>query len=147
MPVWEWALDIVGLCLLLALLYGIALIVRRRLLARHGGTFELSYRARAEHPGRGWLLGIGRYSGQSLEWFRIFSLSPRPKRSWQRDDLAYDGRREPDAPEQMSLYPDHLVISCQTREGEVELAMSPASLTGFQAWLEARPPGTDWTRG
>ena len=77
MPVWEWALDIVGLCLLLALLYGIALIVRRRLLARHGGTFELSYRARTEHPGRGWLLGIGRYSGQSLEWFRIFSLSPR----------------------------------------------------------------------
>ena len=51
MPVWEWALDIVGLCLLLALLYGIALIVRRRLLARHGGTFELSYRARDRAPG------------------------------------------------------------------------------------------------
>ena len=72
MPAWEWALDIVGAFLLLALLYGISLIVRRRFLARHGGTFELSYRVRAEHPGRGWLLGIGRYSGQSLEWFRIF---------------------------------------------------------------------------
>ena len=34
MPLWEWALDIVGLCLLLALLYGISLIVRRRFLAR-----------------------------------------------------------------------------------------------------------------
>ena len=59
MPAWEWALDIVGLFLLLALLYGISLIVRRRFLARHGGTFELSYRVRSEHPGRGWLLGIG----------------------------------------------------------------------------------------
>ncbi|HSE08478.1 MAG TPA: DUF2550 family protein, partial [Nocardioidaceae bacterium] len=23
---------------------------------------------------RGWVLGIGRYSGDALEWFRIFSL-------------------------------------------------------------------------
>ena len=82
MPVWEWLLDLVGLGLLLALLYGISLIFRRRFLARNGGTFELSYRVRTDRPGRGWLLGIGRYSGQSLEWFRIFSLSPRPKRVW-----------------------------------------------------------------
>ncbi len=47
----------------------------------------------------------------------------------------------------MSLYPDHLVIRCQLTSGEeVELAMSLASLTGFQSWLEARPPGTDWSR-
>ena len=93
MPVWEWLLDLDGLALLLALLYGISLIFRRRFLARHGGTFELSYRVRTDHPGRGWLLGIGRYSGQSLEWFRIFSLSPRPKRVWARDLLEYSGRR------------------------------------------------------
>ncbi len=24
--------------------------------------------------------------------------------------------------------------------------MSVSSLTGFQAWLEAMPPGTDWNR-
>jgi hypothetical protein len=141
MPAWEWALDIVGLFLLLALLYGISLIVRRRFLARHGGTFELSYRARSEHPGRGWLLGIGRYSGQSLEWFRIFSLSPRPKRVWRRPDLTYGGRREPIGVEQMSLYPDHVVVSCSTPQGPLELAMGHPSLTGFQAWLESGPPG------
>ena len=146
MPAWQWLLDAAGVLLLLALLYGIALIVRRRVLSRHGGTFELSYRARAEHPGRGWLLGIGRYSGQSLEWFRIFSLSPRPKRSWQRSVLTYDGRRGPQGVEQMSLYPDHVVIQCSTPDGPVELAMSSASLMGFQSWLEAGPPGTDWNR-
>lgn len=146
MPLWQWLLDAAGLLLLLALLYGIALVVRRRLLSRHGGTFELSYRVRTDKAGRGWVLGLGRYSGETLEWFRVFSLSPRPKQAWPREALSFDGRREPLGAEQMSLYPDHLVIHCQTADGEVELAMSAGSLTGFQSWLEARPPGTDWSR-
>ena len=146
MPLWQWVVDVAGILLLLALCYGIALVVRRRLLARHGGTFELSHRVRTDRPGRGWMLGLGRYSGETLEWFRLFSLSPRPKRSWPRVPLSFDGRREPLGAEQMSLYPDHQVIRCQTRDGEVELAMSAGSVTGFQSWLEARPPGTDWSR-
>ncbi|MGA8847731.1 MAG: DUF2550 domain-containing protein, partial [Nocardioides sp.] len=96
--------------------------------------------------GRGWILGLGRYSGERLEWFRVFSLSPRPKRTWAREALSYDGSREALGAEQMSLYPEHVVIRCQTGDGEVELALSLASLTGFQSWLEARPPGTDWNR-
>lgn len=144
MPVWQWLLDAAGLLLVLFLLYGVALIVRRRVLSRHGGTFELSCRVRPERVGRGWLLGLGRYSGETLEWFRIFSLSPRPKRSWERSTLVYDDRRAPEGVEEMSLYPEHLVIELRHRDTPLELAMSPASLTGFQAWLEARPPGTDW---
>jgi len=146
MPLWQWIVDIAGGLLLLLVLYGAALVVRRRLLGRHGGTFELSHRVRTDRPGRGWVLGVGRYSGEILEWYRVFSLSPRPKRAWQRDQLSYDGRREPMGAEQTSLYPDHLVICCRSDDGEVELALSGASLTGFQSWLEARPPGTDWSR-
>jgi hypothetical protein len=146
MPAWQWLLDAAGVLLAVILLYGFGLIVRRRLLSRHGGTFELSYRVRSSHPGRGWLLGLGRYSGGSLEWFRYFSLWPRPKRVLLRSRLTYAGRREPEGAEQMSLYPDHIVISCTTPDGRVELAMSPASLMGFQSWLEAGPPGTDWSR-
>ena len=147
MPLWEWVLDLVGLALLLALLYGVGLIVRRRLLARHGGTFELSHRMRPTKPGRGWLLGIGRYSGDNLEWFRIFSLSPRPKRVWARDQLAYASRREPAGAEEVSLYAGHVVVGCTYGDEHLELAMSEASLTGFQSWLEAGPPGADWNRG
>lgn len=143
---WEWLLDVCGVLLLLIVLYGAGLIVRRRLLSRHGGTFELSHRDRIDRPGRGWVLGLGRYSGETLEWFRVFSLSTRPKQAWRRDELEYDGRREPLGAEQASLYPDHLVIRCQSPDGVVELAMSVSSLTGFQAWLEAMPPGTDWNR-
>ena len=144
MAVWQWLLDAAGALLLLVLLYGVALIVRRRVLSRNGGTFEVSYRVRPERAGRGWLLGLGRYSGESLEWFRIFSLSPRPKRTWERSTLGFDGRREPEGVEQMSLYPDHVVICCSTPQGPVELAMNPSSLMGFQSWLEAGPPGASY---
>ncbi len=143
---WEWLLDVAGALLLVCVLYGAGLIVRRRLLSRHGGTFELSHRFRTDVSDRGWMLGLGRYSGERLEWFRVFTLSSRPKRSWSRDELEYDGRREPVGAEQASLYPDHLVIECSSPDGRVELAMSRSSLTGFQSWLEAKPPGTDWNR-
>jgi hypothetical protein len=144
---WGALLDVSGLVLLLLLGYGAGLMVRRRFLARNGGTFELSHRLRSGTGGRGWALGMGRYSGERLEWFRVFSLAPRPRAVWDRQQLSYDGRREPLGVEQASLYPDHVVIRCQTVDGRVvELAMSEASLTGFQAWLEARPPGTDWNR-
>ena len=142
MPLWQWIVDAVAAVLVLVVLYGVALVVRRKLLSRNGGTFELSYRVRSAGAGRGWLLGIGRYSGDRLEWFRIFSPWPRPKRSWPRSGLTYTGQRIPEGVERMSLYGDHVVVTCSTPEGEVELAMSPSSLTGFQAWLEAAPPGT-----
>lgn len=141
MPLWQWILDSVGIILLLVVLYGVALVVRRRLLARDGGTFELSYRARSARTGRGWVLGLGRYSGDTLEWFRIFSLSPRPRGSWERTSLGYAGRRDAHGPEQMSLYADHVIVEVDTDDGRIELAMSPRSLMGFQSWLEAAPPG------
>ena len=145
MPLWQLLLDAAGAVLVLVLLYGLALVVRRRLLSRHGGTFELSYRVRSERAGRGWLLGLGRYSGDDLEWFRIFSLAPRPKRVWERSALSYVGRRDPEGTERLSLYPEHTVVQVDSAEGNLELAMAPSSLMGFQAWLEAAPPGTATT--
>ncbi len=141
MPIWEWLLESAAGVLLLVLVLGVALIIRRRWLSRHGGTFELSYRARVSQPGRGWLLGLGRYRGDRLEWFRIFSLSPRPKMVWQRSTLNYVERREPEGVEQLSLYPGHVVIRCETPAGDIELALGTSSLMGFQSWLEAAPPG------
>jgi hypothetical protein len=147
MPLWQLVLDVVGVLLVLTLLYGLALVLRRRWLSRRGGTFELSYRRPESTPGHGWLLGVGRYTGPELEWYRIFSLSPKAKRVWTRDELDYLGRRQPEGPEVMSLYDDHVVVECEASGVELELAMSQASLMGFQAWVESGPPGTDWNRG
>lgn len=141
MPWWQWIADIVGGALLLVLLYGLCLVLRRRWISRAGGTFELSLRVRSDKAGRGWVLGVGRYSGDVLEFFRIFSVSPRPRRTLDRGDLEYLGQRPPDGVEAHSLYAGHVVISCLTAGGTVELALAPEALTGFLAWLEAAPPG------
>lgn len=141
MPWWQWLVDVAGALLLLVLLYGIALVVRRRLVSRHGGTFEFSLRVRTHASGRGWVLGLGRYSGDALEWFRIFSVSPRPSRVLARADLTYDSRRDPVGAETYSLYSGHVIVTCSTPDGPLEVAMSPEALTGFLAWLEAAPPG------
>jgi hypothetical protein len=140
-PLWEWLLDSTGLVVLLLVVYAVVLVLRRRWLSRNGGTFEFSVRVRPGRAGRGWVLGVGRYTGDELEWFRIFSLAPRPRLRYRRADLEFVARREPDRMEGYSLYSGHIVVSCRTPSGLLEVAMSPAALTGFLAWLEAAPPG------
>ncbi|MCW2784261.1 MAG: hypothetical protein JWP74_778 [Marmoricola sp.] len=148
MPAWQWLLDSAGAVLLAVVGYGLLLVIRRRLIARNGGTFELSVRSRVgenqSEAGRGWVLGLGRYHGEALEWFRIFSPSPRPRRSWARAHLEITSQREPSGPEAFALYGGSRIVQCRTPAGPVELAMSPSAVTGFSAWLEAAPPGADW---
>ncbi len=142
MPLWQWLVDSAGAILLLIVLFGLLLVLRRRLLSRHGGTFELSVRSADQPSGRGWVLGLGRYRDDSLDWYRIFSPLPWPKHSWERNDLHFVSQRRPSRREQSALFGGHVVVVVTTPRGQVELAMSPSSLTGLQAWLEAGPPGS-----
>jgi hypothetical protein len=146
MPVLLWLADSTGVLLLLLVLYGLALVLRRRWISRHGGTFEFSVRVRSGRGGRGWILGVARYTEDGLEWFRVFSLAPRPRLVYRRAEIEYLGRREPSGVEAYSLYSGHIVVSCRTPAGPLELAMSPAALTGFLAWLESAPPGRQLMR-
>ena len=143
MPVWQWLLDSAGVVLLLTCCSALLLVVRRRVLSRHGGTFELSVRDANQPDGKGWVLGLGRYREDSLEWFRIFSPLPGPDAGpGGATTSTFVSQREPDGAEEYALYAGHVVVICSTPRGEVELAMSPSSLTGLQSWLEAGPPGS-----
>jgi hypothetical protein len=146
---WQGLLDGVGVVVLLAGVALAFLFVRRRVLSRSGGTFECSVRMRAPrktNPGassRGWTLGVARYSDASLEWFRIFSFSLRPKYTFPRA-LTVLSRRTPHGAEAFSLYGGHVVVAAQLDSGQkIELAMSDSALTGFLAWTEAAPPRPD----
>ena len=136
--------------LTLDLLLGAVLVVlipfllvsgRRRWLARAGGAIEVSLRLKQRRHGGGWVLGVGRYSGDDLQWFRVFSLSPRPRRSLSRRDLAVRSRRQPKGPEALALLKGVEIVELVSRDGAVEIALDSSALTGFLAWLEARPPG------
>ena len=125
----------------LGLLFLAALYVRRRVLQRGGGTVDLSLRLRRGTNGRGWVLGVGRFDGDSLEWYRVFSLALRPRRTLSRRDLRVVARRAPTGAERLALLSGAVVMECASGAGPVELAMEPSAVTGFLAWLEATPPG------
>ncbi len=115
---------------------------RRRWLSRQGGLFECSVRLSTKTPGTGWVLGVARYSGDSLDWFRAFSLSFRPRLSFARSSSRAGAQRDPDPIEAVLLFDDQRILRLDGANGESwELAMSPQSLTGLLSWLESSPPG------
>ena len=118
-----------------------AFSVRRRWLVHDGGAVEMSLRLRTRTQGRGWVLGMGRYDGDRLEWFRVFSLSPRPRRTLDRRDLEVRSRRSPKGSEALSLMKGMDVVVLRVGGADVEIALDRSALTGFLAWIEARPPG------
>lgn len=140
MPLWQIALDILGVLLLLAALALLGLIVRRRRLTKAEPTFDMSVRTHPQQDARGWTLGVARYRGDRLEWFRVFSLSMRPKRVFDRHSLELHGRREPEGAEAYALFTGHLVVDTRTGAEEVQVALSPDSLTALLSWLQSAPP-------
>ena len=141
MPLWEWLLDAAGLLLAAVVLFALALVVRRRWLARQGAVFELSLNTRSATSGLGWTLGLGLYGDDQLEWFRAFSLSWRPRHSFRRNGLRVLRRRSPQGAETFSLYSGHVILECHSDAGPIQLALSRDSSTALLAWLESAPPG------
>ena len=138
-------LEVVAL--LLALVFGLlAVLFARRLVIARSGAVELSVRLYRARLGRGWALGLARFSGDQLRWYRLFSFSPWPRRVLTRRELVVVGRRDPSEQETLALMTGSVVLECTDRSGPVELAMSGSALTGFLSWLESAAPGSFPTR-
>ncbi|MFI9647425.1 DUF2550 domain-containing protein [Streptomyces sp. NPDC052040] len=139
------ALSACGLVVALVLVGLFVFGLRRRLIQRSGGTFDCSLRwnvpEETDTSGKGWGYGIARYNGDRVEWFRVFSYAPRPRRVLERSAIEVAGRRAPDGEEELALLSDAVILACRHRGTRLELAMSEDALTGFLAWLEAAPPG------
>ena len=140
-------LDVLGVVAVLAIVAVGVLVVRRRLLQRTGGTFDVSLRLDPSRRfGKGWMLGLGKYEGDDLEWYRAFSYSLRPKRVFVRRDLEVRSRRKPDGPEVYSLLTGAVVVGLDVPGRPIELAMGEDELMGFLSWLESAPPGQRFVR-
>lgn len=142
------AFQVAGAVVAAALLGLFVFGLRRRLIQRPGGTFDCSVRVSPPPPaqgadpsGKGWVYGVARYSGDRVEWFRVFSYALRPRRVLERPGIEVLSRRAPQGEEELALLSDSVVLVCSHQGVRLELAMSDDALTGFLAWLESAPPG------
>jgi hypothetical protein len=126
-------LALVGLLISAALLF----TVRRITFSRRTASFDCSLR----RPDGSWSLGVARYGDDRLDWFRVFSLSWRPRLTWLRDELTVVVRRPTRGPEVTAVLPHAVVVECRYAGTDLDLAMSDDAYTGLASWLEAAPPG------
>jgi Protein of unknown function (DUF2550) len=136
MQILEW----IGFGVLI-LLAAVAVLVVRRALIAGGGTIRLSLRVSTMLDGRGWSPGFGRFAGDELRCYRIFSFAIRPKRVLSRQGLVVERRRSPEGQERFSMPADWVILRCLSHQAPVEIAMAQSTVTGFLSWLEAAPPG------
>jgi len=136
MLIFEW----IGIVLLLLLLAVFVLIARRAYYARAGGTIRCNLRVSTMLPDRGWSPGFGRFVGDEMRWYRLFSFAIRPKRVLSRRGLRVESRRQPSAQEIFTMPPDWVIMRCVGHQAPVEIAMAQSTVTGFRSWIEAGPP-------
>ena len=114
----------------------VAFLLRRHFLLSGLGAVTMWFRT-PNSPR--WSVGVAWYGGDALLWYRALSLSPRPQQRLCRAEFQVEGRRRA-TPEDVALPPDVVVLSCATAAGPRELAMDPATVTGFLSWVESAPP-------
>jgi len=129
-------LELVVVAALLVVLGTLGLGVSRlRTLSGRVGSFVCGARP-AEPPGRAVVAGIAQYGAGRLDWWRSWSLAPRPTRSWQRSEMVVTGRVPLANPGRPDLY----LVRCTHRGVDFELTMSPDAYAGLTSWLESAPP-------
>ncbi|WP_104172349.1 DUF2550 domain-containing protein [Arthrobacter sp. Y81] len=109
--------------------------VRRFNLRRALGTVDASICT----AGKSWQMGVCRYQDNDLEWFKLLSLSVRPKYTFRRSSLELVGRRKPTEAELVKVQPDSVIVELHYEGREVLLAMKFDAYTGLSSWLEAGP--------
>ena len=118
------------------LIFALCLVgVRRYNLRRALGTVDASI-CTAE---TGWQMGVCRYQDNDLEWFRLASLSLRPKHKFRRSALELLGRRKPTEAEAVKVQPDVVIVELRYEGQDLRLAMKFDAYTGLSSWLEAGP--------
>lgn len=126
-------IEIAAALAALALLVFLALLIRRLVIGRRPGSFDLSVR-----PVDGvWSIGVGRFGSTRLDYYSFFSPTLGPSRTFERTRLRIIGPRSPSGSAMATL----VVVRCRYDAEEIDLAMSESAYFGLASWAEAAPPG------
>jgi len=143
------AVEILAVCFVVVCLSIAFIPMRRHLIRRGGGAFDCAVRfGPLPTPGdaAGWSFAVGRYRDLTVDLYRVFSYSPRPRTSLARRGFDVVARRDTAGEESRTLLPGWAVLECSAAGRVVELAMSTESMMAFLTWVEAAPPGWDISR-
>lgn len=142
---WLRLSELVLACLaVIILLPVLGMVARRRWLAGRGRLLfdcSLTMDRSIGAPSGGWMLGLGRYVGDNLEWYRVYSWSLRPRIVLGRTSTRVEQVRPPRGDEAEVLLPGQLVAELGGKYPLVALAMDRDHLTAFHSWTEAGAPG------
>ena len=127
-----WMVVAIAVTILVLLIGGF--LVRLRDLAGQVGSFECAMRPTG---GQRWMSGVASFQFDSLEWYRLVSLSTRPTRVWRRLDLELSAARR--RREQGRVVEVHCVDATRSPEG-FDLAMMEESHSALVAWVESAAP-------
>ncbi len=132
-----------GALLLAAVVFAIVTLVRRRLIA--GTTAPILCVLRV--PGARWHSGLLTLTAQTLEWYPLFGLLPRPRHVWRRRSLEVADSVVADqsagrgtllgitSTVQVSFTADD-----PSAPAVFEIELASGAYTAVRAWLEAAPP-------
>ena len=127
-----WMILTIGIIALVLLTGGF--LVRLRYLAGQVGSFECAMRLPG---GQRWLSGVASFRLDSLQWYRLMSLSTRPSRVWRRLDLELSAAKR--RREQGRVVEVHCVDATAGSDG-FDLAMMEESHSALVAWVESAAP-------
>lgn len=109
-------------------------VSRLHTLSRRVGSFSCNARVVGQES---WAAGVAQYAVGRIDWWRCWSLSPRPARTWYRERLELVGREEFDD----DGSPVHYLVRCRYEDRDFELDLASGDYFGLASWLEAAPPG------
>lgn len=101
-------------------------VSRGRGLSRRVGSFPCDLRS-----GDRWVSGVSSYGAGRVDWHRLMSMSPRPARTWTRQELQIITQ----APAG-----EDYTVQCRYRGEDLELLMPASAFAGLVSWLESAPP-------
>ena len=127
------AVLVLGAVLCVAGGLGGLFLARQRTLARRVGSFSCALR----EPEGAWRAGVAQFAVGRLIWWSSLSLSPRPARTWFRQDLALTDRHP--LGECDDLGRPLLLVHCRHRTEEFVVVIPAVACTGLVSWLESVP--------